>query len=128
MKNDTDREQGFIDDVQKTLQKKVTTLDPEIIVKLSAMRSGVVERSSYRFSGFWRMIRVTASAFMTLVILYLFTLVFYQAPASLYSSLASIEDMEILVSEESLDFYAELDFYTWLAEQQDVLLQEDESK
>ncbi|MBU0482768.1 MAG: hypothetical protein KKG47_16870 [Proteobacteria bacterium] len=116
MKESKDRERDFIDDVQRTLQEKGEKLDPEILLKLSAMRGRVVEsRSSYRFPGMWRVLRVPATVLMILGILYVFTLVFYQAPAGIYSSLTSLEDMEILVAEEGPDFFAELDFYTWLA-------------
>ena len=64
MSTEKQREQAFVEEVKKTLQEKGEKLDPEIMIKLSSIRSGVIESRGNRFFGLWRMARVPAAAFM----------------------------------------------------------------
>ena len=120
MKTQKEREQAFVEDVKKTLQEKGEKLDPEIISRLSAMRSGVVENRGHRFIWFWRMARLPAAAFMIGVLGFALVMFANRPPVTVQQSLLALEDLEILAFEESPDFFVELDFYRWLAEQQDV--------
>ena len=120
MRTPEEREQAFVEDVKKTLREKGEKIDPEILVKLTAMRSGVVESRGYRYTGLWKMARVPAAAFMVGVMCFALVIFASRPPVTIQHSLLGLEDVEIMVSEESPDFFAELDFYTWLAEQNDV--------
>ena len=120
MSGEKEREQAFVDEVRKTLQEKGEKLDPEVMMKLSAIRSGVVEDQGNRFSWLWRMARVPAAAFMVGMVFLVFGLFYYRPPTSIQNSFSAIEDLSVLVAEESPDFFADLDFYTWLAEAEDV--------
>lgn len=115
MSNDLERELAFVEEVKKTLREKGEKLDPEIMVRLATMRSGVIEDRGSRFAGFWRLIRLPAMATMTGGLVVMLALVFFQGPTTLQHSFAGLDDLEILVTEEGADFYAELDFYDWLA-------------
>jgi len=119
MSGERDREQAFVEEIKNTLTQKGEKLDPDVLVRLSAIRGHAVESSRYRFGWFWRMARVPAAAFMTVAFCLMFALVFYRAPATI-SSFSAFEDVEILVAEDGPDFFADLDFYTWLAEESDV--------
>ncbi|MEN8142030.1 MAG: hypothetical protein ABFQ82_00360, partial [Thermodesulfobacteriota bacterium] len=120
MKTQKEREQAFVEDVKKTLQDKGEKLDPEILVKLTAMRSGVVENHGYRYAWLWKMARVPAAAFMVGAMGFALVIFASRPPATIQQSLLGLEDVEILASVESPDFFAELEFYNWLAEQRDV--------
>lgn len=119
MSTHNEREQAFIEDVKKTLQEKGEKLDPEILVKLTAMRSGVVESRGYRYAGLWRMARVPAAAFMVGVMAFALIIFADRPPATIQQSFTALEDVEILIDGERPDFFAELDFYNWLAEEND---------
>jgi len=120
MSTEKEREQAFVEEVRKTLQEKGEKLEPELLMKLSSIRSGVVESRGGRFTWLWRMARVPAAAFMVGTVCLVFAMFYYRPPATMQSSLSAIEDVSILVAEESPEFFAELDFYTWLAEVDDV--------
>ena len=120
MSTNKEREQAFVEEVKKTLQEKGEKLDPEIMMKLSSIRSGVIESRGDRFSWLWRMARVPAAAFMVGVVFLVFGIFYYRPPTTMQYTLSAIEDVSILVAGESPDFFAELDFYTWLAEVDDV--------
>lgn len=120
MSTQKDREQAFVEDIKKTLQEKGEKLDPDILLRLAAIRSGVVEDRGSRFAGLWRMNRVPAAAFMVGALGLALVIFASRPPATIQLSFAGLEDVEILVSEESPEFFAELDFYNWLAEQKDV--------
>jgi hypothetical protein len=120
MSTGQEREQAFVEEVRKTLREKGENLDPEIMQKLASVRTGVVEDHGVRFNWFWRMARVPAAAFMVATVVLAFSLFYSRPPTTMQYSLSAIEDVSILVAEESPDFFADLDFYTWLSEAQDV--------
>ena len=120
MSTEQEREQAFVDEVRKTLREKGEKLDPEIMQKLASIRTGVVEDHGAGFNWFWRMARVPAAAFMVATVALVFSLFYYRPPSTMQYSLNAIEDVSILVAEESPDFFADLDFYTWLSEAKDV--------
>ena len=84
------------------------------------MRSGVVESRGDRHAWFWRMARVPAAAFMVGVMCFALVIFVSRPPSTVQYSLVGLEDVEILIYEESPDFFADLDFYTWLAEEKNV--------
>ncbi len=120
MKTQREREQAFVEDVKKTLQEKGEKLDPEIMVKLTSMRSGVVESRGYRYAWLWKMARVPAAAFMVGVMAFALVIFASRPPVTVQQSPIDLEDVEILVFEENPEFFAELDFYNWLAMENDV--------
>lgn len=120
MSTEQEREQAFVEEVKKTLHEKGEKLDPEILLKLSSIRSGVIESRGGRYPWLWQMVRVPAAAFMVGTVCLVFAMFYYRPPATMQYSLSVIEDVSILVADEGPEFYAELDFYTWLAETDDV--------
>ena len=120
MKTPKEREQDFVEDVKRTLHEKGEKLDPEILVKLTAIRSGVVESQGYRYAWLWKMARVPAVAFMVGAMGFALVIFASRPPVTIQQSLLGLEDVEILASVDSPDFFAELEFYNWVAEQKDV--------
>jgi hypothetical protein len=70
MNREKNREQGFIDDVERTLRQKGEKLPPDIVVQLSAIRSVALQSRGYAFAGFWRMARLPVAAAMVAVALF----------------------------------------------------------
>jgi hypothetical protein len=115
MKNNRERERAFVEEVKKALQEKGEKLDPEILVKLSSLRGGVVESRGSGFAGPWRLIRLPIIALLSGGLIVLLALALLRGPATLRHSFAGLEDLDLLTAEEGPDFYANLDFYDWLA-------------
>jgi hypothetical protein len=115
MKDDQERELAFVEEVKKTLHEKGEKLDPEILIKLSAMQGRVIEDRGSRFTGLWRLIRLPVMALLSAGLIVMLTLVFFRGPVTLRNSFAGLDDLDLLTSSEGPDFYADLDFYDWLA-------------
>ena len=118
MSREQDRELAFVEEVKKTLKAKGEKLDPEVLIKLSLMQGGMSAGHGSRFSGLWRLIRLPALALLSAALIVMLTLVIFRGPATLQHSFAGLEDLDLLTSSVGPDFYADLDFYGWLASQE----------
>jgi len=119
MNHDKEKERAFIEGIKKTLAEKGEKLDPEILVKLSTLHCGVIESRGSGFAWLWRLIRLPVMAALSGGLIIMLTLVFFRGPVTLRHSFAGLEDLDILTSQEGADFYADLDFYDWLASRAD---------
>ena len=115
MPNAKERELAFVEEIRKTLEEKGEKLDPEILVKLSSIPGGVIESRGSGFAGLWRFTRLPFMVALTGGLIVLLSLTLVRGPATMRHSFAGLEDLDILTSEGGVDFYAELDFYDWLA-------------
>lgn len=77
MRSSQERQEALIAEVKALLQEKGKTLDPEVLARLSIAQSGVVEDSTTRFAGIWRVLRVPAA----LLLLAFFALLFFYLTA-----------------------------------------------
>ncbi len=119
MNIDQERERALVEGIKKNLEEKGEKLKPEFLVKFSALHCGVVESRGSGFAGLWRFIRLPVMALLSGGLIILLTLVFFRGPVTLRHSFAGLEDLDILASQEGTEFYANLDFYDWLARQAD---------
>ncbi|MBU1405960.1 MAG: DUF3619 family protein [Proteobacteria bacterium] len=114
MKKDQN-EQDFLAAARKSLDAGSDNLDPAICSRLAKARLIAVEKGlpCGQRSRVWRVAPITASLAVMLVVAFLF---FKTGTDQLHPNGESLADLEIITSAEAPDFYADLDFYQWLAE------------
>ena len=108
----------FIEKVRNELDRSVADLDAGVAVRLRrarrlALAKGRQFRTVRRKPKRW----LPAAAFAAAAFLLAVVFVFREPPAS--HPTTGIEDVEILASTENPDFFRELDFFFWLAEEMD---------
>lgn len=101
------------------LDKSIENLDEESIKRLHIARQLSLQKARAKKS-FWRMGRgkmfglgLVATCFVVIVTV---NTVFHTAELDQNY----IEDLELVASSEELDFYQELEFYSWLTEHSDA--------
>ncbi len=111
----TDR--SFEDKAKQALDEQAESTDPEILARLrTARREAVAEiatRSQPAQTRWWG-VPAPALAFATLLLVS--AAVFFTTGKD-HAPLSTIEDLELLASNPNLEFYEDLDFYDWLAEE-----------
>ncbi len=113
-----DREEYFLGKVQDLLNEGAQHLDPRTRERLERVRiralSAAEEKRGFFTPLRWIMVGgfATATVAATALLFWLYT----SPPGAL--SAKQIEDLEILTSREQMDFYQNLDFYRWLATEQ----------
>lgn len=113
---DKSQETKFVNKIKTTLDDSVENLDAGVRSRLNQARQGALEAGRQsRWSGLISF-RYAAAATAAVLVLLASTVLYFRHPSGpeLYSDIA---DVEILVTGETPDFYMELDFYTWLAEE-----------
>ena len=114
----------LIEAAKSTLDDKLGEMDDEVRQRLRQMRAAAVGEAAAHGEAtpsksatlpVW-LVPAGGLAVMALVISGIFYSV---APGHDPSPVASIEDMPILTAPEELELYEELDFYQWLARDQD---------
>ena len=104
---ENNRNQKFIDSVKSTFEESVHNIDGDALSRLTQIRHGVLERRQ-RYSLQWFI--VPASVLATVLLVYV--LVFDSSEKQVISA----DDIELISSSDSLEFYDELEFYEWLDE------------
>lgn len=102
-----DRNQTFIENVKKTFDESVCDIDSNSLSRLAQLHQSVLE-SRGRYSLKWVFIPAGALAMLLLV----YGLIF-NSPEN---QVISADDIELISSSDSLEFYDELEFYEWLDE------------
>ena len=108
----------FIERVSLELDRSIAHLDPDVTTRLHRARRRAM--SQERKSGSrWLLPHRFLPAFAVAAALLLFVVQpDFRKPAEIHPA-SGIEDVEILSSRENPDFFHELDFYSWLAEEMD---------
>ena len=113
--SEPDKEKQFIDNVKKALDLSVENLDPGTQAKLTRMRHKALDAGERK--GFdirqWFTLPVVGWA-ATACILVLGLTLYMKQPNG---SLPPLEDIDLLAAEDNLEFYDDLEFYAWLAEE-----------
>ncbi len=102
----------FLADVKQHLDQSCDALDARTLSRLNSIRHTALEHKQKRLSPLWLSFGGMVTATFLVFSLNLTSL---QFPGSATDT-APIEDIEILTTTESLDFYEEYEFYQWLAE------------
>jgi hypothetical protein len=75
MRSSQERQEALVEEVKALLKEKGKALNPEVLARLAAAQTGVVEGNASRFAGLWRVLRVPAvlllMAFFALIFFYL---------------------------------------------------------
>ena len=108
-------EQLLLSAAKHTLDESVESLDQETLDRLAAIRLQALAAASSRKSrsSNWFM---PAGGFVTAAALVAAVLLWTSQPAMEESApMALIEDINLLTDSEEIDFYQNLEFYQWLA-------------
>ncbi len=115
--NTEEQEKVFLANAKKILDQDTEDLDGATVSRLRQIRYAALEKSETSGFSWWRRLRLPAAALVTASLIAVVTAVQMQTPEELKTA-HTIEDMEILASNEQLDLYEDFDFYAWLAEEQ----------
>jgi hypothetical protein len=121
MMNDTD-EQRLSAAARRVLDEAAAHLDDVTLERLRAARERAVAAAQAgprpartRRPGLWWPLGVAVSASMVAAV---GAWLWFAQPADIGRSLVtSVDDLELLAQQETPDFYADLEFYRWLAAQ-----------
>ncbi len=110
-------EQAFLDSAREQLDRSCDRLDGQTQSRLNSIRHAAIEHGR-RHPG--RALLAPFGGLVTACVLVLVVSVFFQgadtpAPA-VPDNRSAMEDLDILTSAESLEFFENLEFYQWLEE------------
>ncbi|RMH08452.1 MAG: hypothetical protein D6704_03000 [Nitrospirae bacterium] len=108
-----DAEQTFIELVKQHLNSSVECLDASTVARLQRARQEALLVNPKRPFWLWP-VSWAATTCTALVVLTLWWGSVFN-PVEI-GSIPPVEDIDLLVSTETFDFYEDLDFYGWLAE------------
>lgn len=112
--NELEKERRFLEKVRGLLDESAEALNPETDLRLRQMRAQALERPvERRFSLFTAHRWITVGGFATVVTAVLAVFFWSHAPSPDFPPKQE-EDLEILTSQEHIDFYKDLEFFRWL--------------
>jgi len=108
-----DKEKQFIDNVKKALDFDAENLDAGTQAKLTRMRHRALDAGERKSFDIRQWFTLPTLGWATACMLVL-GLTFFVNPNG---ALPPLEDIDLLVAEDNLEFYDGLEFYAWLAEE-----------
>lgn len=105
------RKHDFIKEIKRTLEERNTQLSPEILGQLDAIDHNLGSISHVQSSGPSQLTRMLSAGMLGAALLLLLALIFYPSKDPI---IASLDDLDILTTKESPDFFIDLEFYAWL--------------
>ncbi len=109
MKNEV-QEQKLIDFAKQTLDHSIKNLDQGTLSRLQSARQTVCSNASEPDSWLRPAWAIAAAC------LVIFTIALWNTDSPKVTATLPIEDVEILASANGWEFYEDLEFYSWLAE------------
>jgi len=119
--NAKDPEKLFLEKVQDLLNQGTENLGSHTERRLEELRGSALTAAEEKRSRFFprrRWVLVGSFAMVTLAAVGLF---FWLSPSAPPPATGQIEDLEIITSQEQIDFYQNLDFYRWLGSEESRL-------
>ena len=113
-----DHESVFLEKVRQTLDDSAASLDARIQSRLNQARHQALKKRRHRWLDRWQSYRLQLAGVITAAFI-IFGVIFYFQGRSEPKYYSGIEDVEILAASDNPEFFTELDFYTWLAEEMD---------
>ena len=106
-------EQKFVAQVTEALDASVDRIDAETCQKINVARRRALEQNKRKsfFAPTWN--KTVLAAALSIFVAVLVVKTQFQAPIEE----ENIEAMELMAAQDTLDLYEELEFYTWLAEE-----------
>ena len=112
------QETEFVERIRQELDRSVADLDSDVTSRLHRARMRALAQRRKDKANWLTPQRLLPAFAVAAALVLLVVLLDYQvAPVSQLTS--GIEDVEILASSDHPDFFHELDFYSWLAEEMD---------
>ena len=111
-------ESEFLGNVRNRLDASVDDLDAGILSHLRQAREKALDSRRVTWWEHLRVYRSYLAAASAAAAILIFALIGIQSPPEL-QRYSGLEDIELLAAGDNLEFYTELDFYTWLAEEMD---------
>lgn len=121
MNNSADYDSGFLERARSAYTASLSSLDEQVVARLRAARQRAIAEAD-RQQPLWRTrpwalpAGVTALALAVIIGSALFWP--QNEQASVPFAAANNNDMAIVLSNDNLDMYADMDFYSWLQAQQ----------
>jgi len=106
-------EQDFLASARKTLDSGCDHLDVSIHRRLTRARMAALERKKGGEARRWWWVAAPLTAGLAIALV---VSVYYAGGREGIGSAAEVADLEIMTAVESPEFYADLEFYQWLAE------------
>jgi hypothetical protein len=119
--NAKDPEKFFLEKVQDLLNQGTENLGSHTERRLEELRGSALTAAEEKRSRFFpprRWVLVGSFAMATLAAVGVF---FWLSPSATPPPTGQLEDLEIITSQERLDFYQDLDFYRWLGSEENRL-------
>ena len=109
MKHET-QEQKLVNFAKKTLDRSIQNLDSHTLSRLQSARQTARSHSTGAHS--W----VQPAWAMAAACLVIFTIALWNTDSPKVTATLPFEDVDILVNADGWEFYEDLEFYSWLAE------------
>ncbi len=116
-----EEEKLFLANVNGLLNEGIENLDRRIQQRLEHARVEALKPAPQKRTGFFIPLRWAMVGGFATIIAVAAGLLLWLPTSSVVLPAKQIEDLEIITSAEHIDFYQNLDFYLWLAAQEDPL-------
>ena len=113
-----DHESVFVDRVRRTLDDSADNLDARTLSQLTQARHRALEESKSKPYAYRRPFWFSLAGLVTATVV-VFLAIFLTRDPSGPEYYSAIEDVEILAASENPEFFADMEFYAWLAEEMD---------
>lgn len=107
----------LLENIKTALDESCEHLDAGTKSRLRQARESALTQAAK--PSFWQTFKMPAAALATATTALLVAFFYLGTPNDIPHLYSSFDDIEMLMSDESPDFYEDLDFYSWLAEEQD---------
>jgi len=125
--SDDEKAAAFNHAVKKTLDDSQEQLDSATQLRLQAIRKEAIKQGLGRegmphtnVGGNWPSWVLPASGFASIALVAVLTIGLWQQTGTEQNLLANLEDMSLLIASDDLELYEELEFYQWLADEQNA--------
>ncbi len=110
------REKDLIDHIKRHLDESVEDIDAPTAARIAVARATALrEGTKRRLVWYWPAVGVATAA----AVLLAFMITFRSVPPQLTAE--HQEELKVIASEQNMEFYENLDFYAWLAENREAL-------
>jgi len=125
--NEEAKEAAFNHAAQKTLDESLDQLDSSTQLRLQTIRREAIKQCEDKqdsgktnHNRQWSSWVLPASGFASIALVMVLTIGLWQQTGTEQNILANLEDMSLLTASDDLELYEELEFYQWLAVEQNA--------
>ena len=111
-------ETEFIAHIKEKLEEGVDALDTETLFRLTQARKSALSMKKKGFFRWGQTIGLSFATLCTAAAVLVFAL-WYQPSPTVQPVISGIEDVDILANRDHPEFFSDIDFYIWLAEEID---------